>query len=370
MLAVVLAAVWGGVELVTGPPVDAPDEPPPVVVVPLVPHPARLRTKTAAVAADNPRPHRPEEVCRPESNLLINFPSDRRRDHPGFDDPTRRDHRTSFSVLFNSTGILFYIMRYDGAVGNPSEPLTKWASRQRRAGERMRRETQGIVLRAASDEFAEQGYAGATIRKIADRAEVSVQSVYSAWGSKRALLRGVLESALTGNPEAELDERAVDRVWGAGLAVGADPEVVLRFIARQFCQIARQAATGWLTYLDAIGTDPMIAADWQQLMSVRRDSFSIHIGRIADVDFRPGLNRQSAIDTAWVIVSPQSYDLLVRRAGYDEGRFEQWIGDTLCAALLDPTRRSGHDRHVGVAFSRTVHWQSVTAGAEKNLERS
>ena len=203
----------------------------------------------------------------------------------------------------------------------------------------MRLETRRIVLHAASDEFAEQGYARATIRRIAERAEVSVQSVYSAWGSKRDLLRGVLESALTRDPDAHLDERAVDRVWAADLAEGADAEVVLRFIARQFCQIALRAGTGWLTYLDAIGTDPMIAADWQQLMSLRRDSFGIHIGRIADADLRSGLDRQTAIDTAWVIVSPQSYDLLVRRAGYDQSRLQQWIGDTLCAALLDPTRR-------------------------------
>lgn len=40
------------------------------------------------------------------------------------------------------------------------------------------------------------------------------------------------------------------------------------------------------------------------------------------------------MDTAWAIVSPDIYDLLVRRAGYSLDRFEEWIAATLRAALL------------------------------------
>ena len=196
------------------------------------------------------------------------------------------------------------------------------------------------MLQAATDEFVERGYTGATIRQIAERAEVAVQSVYSSWGSKRDLLRGVLEQALTRDADTDLDDTVVNRVWGADLAADAKPDVILRFIARQFCEISVRAATGWLTYLDAIGTDPAIAADWQQLMDLRRNSFRLHLAGISDGDFKPGLDRQTAVDTAWVIVSPQSYDLLVRRAGYDLARFQQWLADTLCAALLNPTVHS------------------------------
>jgi hypothetical protein len=42
--------------------------------------------------------------------------------------------------------------------------------------------------------------------------------------------------------------------------------------------------------------------------------------------------------TAWVIASPDSHDLLVRQAGYSYGELEEWVRDTLAAALLSPGR--------------------------------
>ena len=72
-------------------------------------------------------------------------------------------------------------------------------SRQREAGEATRRETRRQVLVAARQEFAEYGYSAATVAGIAERANVAKQTLYSAWGSKRALLRGVMETAITGD---------------------------------------------------------------------------------------------------------------------------------------------------------------------------
>ena len=93
-------------------------------------------------------------------------------------------------------------------------------SRQREAGEVTRRETRRKLLAAAAEVFAESGYAAATVAKIADRADVSVQSLYSSWGSKRALLRGVMEAALFGADEApeDLDELPLTSAAPSGRA--------------------------------------------------------------------------------------------------------------------------------------------------------
>src|SRR5260370_31744172 len=77
-------------------------------------------------------------------------------------------------------------------------------SRQREAGEATRRETRRRLLVAARAEFAERGYAAATVIRIAERADVSVQSLYSNWGNKRNLLRAVMESAVTGDDDLPL----------------------------------------------------------------------------------------------------------------------------------------------------------------------
>src|SRR3954452_8623292 len=82
-------------------------------------------------------------------------------------------------------------------------------TRQREAGEATRRETRRRVLSAAQEEVAESGYRAATVARIADRADVSVQTLYHAWGSKRDLLRGVLELAVSGQEDGSLDEGAV-----------------------------------------------------------------------------------------------------------------------------------------------------------------
>ncbi|WP_158293931.1 helix-turn-helix domain-containing protein [Kribbella sp. VKM Ac-2568] len=58
----------------------------------------------------------------------------------------------------------------------------------------MRRETRRRALAAATEEFAERGYAGATGARIAERADVAVQTLYSAWAGKRAMLRAVMET--------------------------------------------------------------------------------------------------------------------------------------------------------------------------------
>jgi hypothetical protein len=55
---------------------------------------------------------------------------------------------------------------------------------------------------------------------------------------------------------------------------------------------------------------------------------------------RPGLTNAVAADTAWVIASPDTHDLLVRQAGYSYDQLEQWVRDTLGAALL-----AGPERH-------------------------
>jgi hypothetical protein len=41
----------------------------------------------------------------------------------------------------------------------------------------------------------------------------------------------------------------------------------------------------------------------------------------------------AAADTAWAIASPDTYDQLVRQAGYGYDQLEDWVRATLSAAL-------------------------------------
>lgn len=208
-------------------------------------------------------------------------------------------------------------------------------SRQREAGEATRKETRRQVLVAARQEFAERGYSAATVTRIAERANVAVQTLYSAWGSKRELLRGVMETAVTGDDDSVFDDTPpVIPMLRAPTEIRSDGVAYLRYVAHEFRVLAERATVGWQTYRDAAAIDPDAAKDWQQLMTVRRQAFRIITAQIPKAQLRKGLPPEAASDTAWVIASPDTCDQLVRRAGYSYDEFEEWVRITLTAALL------------------------------------
>src|SRR6201986_2291511 len=145
-------------------------------------------------------------------------------------------------------------------------------SRQKRVGEILRQDPRDRLLQAAGEEFPVHGYAGTTVTRLAAAAGVSVQTLYLAWGSKRALLRGYMENALSGgasSPEdgvrrfAGLSPR--ERLGGPAAPAGEPPlprfaglapRERLADLAALITEVAGRAATGWNLYRDAAAVDP------------------------------------------------------------------------------------------------------------------
>jgi AcrR family transcriptional regulator len=199
-------------------------------------------------------------------------------------------------------------------------------SRQRRVGAAAREETRQRLQQAAAEEFIEHGYAAATVSRIAKRAGVTVQTLYLAWGSKRALLQAYMTTSLARGMGSVLD--LSDRF------AGMSPIEITEGMARVVSGAAAAAGTGWKLYRDAAATDPEIAADWAQLQALRRLQFERIVAHLPADALRAGLDHDAARDTAWTIASPEAYELLVGRAGYSLPEFERWMAATLAAALL------------------------------------
>jgi AcrR family transcriptional regulator len=234
-------------------------------------------------------------------------------------------------------------MNTSEATGSRSRPTAETdparprrVSRQREAGEVTRRETRRRLLVAAKAEFAERGYAAATVIRIAERADVSVQSLYSNWGNKRNLLRAVMESSVTGDEDLPLVPGQPPAIFVATLtaADAEDPRRLLAHLSRQYRLLAERAAVGWQTYRDGAAVDHDIAADWRQLNDVRRQAIHALFGHMPATAFRPGLSSAAAADTAWVIASPETHYQLVGQAGYSYDQLESWVRVTLSAAVL------------------------------------
>src|SRR5262249_13557996 len=70
------------------------------------------------------------------------------------------------------------------------------------------RRSRVAVLREARRRFLADGYAATTVGAIAEGADVSVETVYKAFGNKAGLLKAVFDVAAVGD-----DEPASSRTW-------------------------------------------------------------------------------------------------------------------------------------------------------------
>jgi AcrR family transcriptional regulator len=112
--------------------------------------------------------------------------------------------------------------------------------------------TRAGVLAAARAEFAEHGYAEATVDRIAERAELTRGAVYSNFPSKRALYLAVLVDQVEGEPTdgagpevSRVDDAmaAFARVWLDRLPLAGDPPAGGRLRLRSLTGVADDDAT-------------------------------------------------------------------------------------------------------------------------------
>lgn len=211
-------------------------------------------------------------------------------------------------------------------------------SRQQRVGRATRARSRERLVLAAAEVFAAEGYAGATVTAIAERAGVSLQTLYTAWGSKRRLLRAYVEHTMTGSPTAATDGAwAVQLRQRVGAASGPDASARLRRVARIFREVAERMGLPWQLVRDGAAIDPGVAEDRAELEALRRRSMTALLDGIDERCLRPGLTLDAAVDTVLVIAGPDAYAMLVHGRDYSLDEFERWVGDTLIAALLDPS---------------------------------
>ncbi len=221
------------------------------------------------------------------------------------------------------------------ASGSPAPPADPVESRQKRAGDAIRERSRERLVLGAAAVFAERGYAGTTVNAVAERAGVSLRTLYTAWGSKRRLLRAYVEYTMTGSPTGITDGSWVpqlQRRLDAGSV--SDPQARMRQVAAIFRNIADRMGLPWRLLRDGAAVDQGVAQDHAELEQLRRLTMAGLLDGIEERRLRAGLTLDDAIDTMLVIASPFAYETLVQSKGYSMDEFERWVGDTLIAALL------------------------------------
>jgi AcrR family transcriptional regulator len=213
------------------------------------------------------------------------------------------------------------------AVKGVRPPRTRRAEKSER--------TKRQILDAASALFAANGYAATTIDAIAAEADVAAETIYSRFGNKLTLLRGILEPAIAGNA---LGVDILDLPEVAAIRAMTDQRGQLAALT-QLSRGILERSTKWHCILRNSGADPALAEfvreDEQRRYRVQSAYIDI---LLTNGPLREGLSHDEAATTYGVLANPDTYDLLTIRRGWTADHYQTWLRTTLTHLLLDPAK--------------------------------
>jgi AcrR family transcriptional regulator len=209
------------------------------------------------------------------------------------------------------------------------KPRRRYDATGRRARAQQARDE---IAEAARRLFIENGYAGTTIADVARQANVSPETIYKGFGSKRALLDAAVTSSIRGDTEATpLRSRPVIDA----IRQEQDPRRQLQTYGDLLAEVNPRLAPLVRVMREAAAGDPEAAAALSELNSNRLESMNefatLLAGRRA---LRPGISKRHARDVLWTLNSPELYELLVLERGWSNRQYARWVASQLTAALL------------------------------------
>lgn len=192
--------------------------------------------------------------------------------------------------------------------------------------------TRRDVLAAARDLFLDAGYARTTVAQVAARARVSPDTVYAAVGRKPALLRELVETALSGTGQAVPAEQR-DYVTRIGRATTAAEKIGI--YAHAIAAIQQRLGPVFLALRDAALTDPDCAALWTEVSERRSRNMRLFAQDLrATGELREDLDDDRVADVVWSMNAAEYWVLLVRERGWPPERFAEHLADTWTRVLL------------------------------------
>ncbi len=204
-------------------------------------------------------------------------------------------------------------------------------SSSRRAAARM---TRHAILECARRLFLENGYAATTVPAIARAAEVALDTVYAAVGTKAQLFRLLVEAALSGqDAEVSADERDYVR------AIRAEPDAArkLQIYGSALGEIQPRLAPLFQVLQAAAPLDADLNALWLEISGRRAANMRLLAENlIATGRVRADLTPSTVADILWSMNSPEFYLLLVHNRGWPADAFGLWLGDAWIRLLLQP----------------------------------
>lgn len=200
------------------------------------------------------------------------------------------------------------------------------------------KQTRRSIVNAAAELFIAQGYAATTMEAIAKAANVSRKTVFTAGGSKFALLKDAYDWSLVGDdqPIPMVDREPVQRIIRS-----TDPVEAVRLWAAMLTETSTRAAPmgavlAAAAHVDVEAAELLRIADRHRLEGAR--AFVDHLA--ANGGLRPGLDPAAAADVCWLAMDAVPYVRLVLERGWTPERYQRWLGAAVQRELLVNPRRS------------------------------
>jgi TetR/AcrR family transcriptional regulator, regulator of autoinduction and epiphytic fitness len=193
--------------------------------------------------------------------------------------------------------------------------------------------TRAGLVRAASELFAERGYAATTVPAIAERAGVARATVFtSVPGGKPELLKLARDVALAGDDDPV---PVPQRPWFREAMSAPRATELLRLQARNYRMIHQRAAALERCLVTAAATAPELAELLADAQRQRAMGTRLVIDRLIDMGAVPPQRRAPAADILYALASPDVYLLLTEDRDWTAAGYEQWLYHTLTDALLN-----------------------------------
>ena len=190
--------------------------------------------------------------------------------------------------------------------------------------------TRDLIVGAAGKEFAKAGYAATTVKAIADRAGVSVETLYKGFGGKPGLVRALSAKGLAGRGPVPAPVRS-----DAIIANAKDPHAIVRAWGTLAAEVSPRVSPLLLLVRAAAQTEPALVDILEQDSAQRLARMRHNAQRLADRGFlRAGVSANQAADLMWALTAPELYELLVVRRRWKPAQLGDHIATTLAAALL------------------------------------
>jgi AcrR family transcriptional regulator len=177
-----------------------------------------------------------------------------------------------------------------------------------------------------------QGYASTTVADIARQAQVAVDTVYATIGPKPAVLRQVLETALSGTDEVV---PATQRDYVANVRAAPTAQGKIAAYVKGLVAIQARLAPVFLALRDAGASDAESAAAWQQIATRRADNMRQFAADLRSTrELRDDLTDDDVADIIWSMNGPEYWVLLVGERRWSHQKFERYLIDAWTRLFL------------------------------------